>query len=176
MKIARPISIPERIFTGQSTTSVKAPFLAAANAFVAPAVSSDVPVHETQPLIDFLTVAAAELAGGGVVEVVALELGGVAGALGVEVLAVPVLPDVAELGEDVVLAVVAPEGLTTTPLAVPALPEAAAPPDPDASLELPEPEHPARDSVIRAEVNRNGMIWNAVTLLEPHTVTKVRMA
>src|SRR5450631_365520 len=53
MKITWSIANPECKRTGQSTSNVKASFLAAAKAFWAPTVSSAVPVQETQPLIDF---------------------------------------------------------------------------------------------------------------------------
>src|SRR5208282_2739625 len=58
MKIGRSISIPICRRTGQSTTSVNAPWLAAAKAWRAPAVSSEVPVQDTQLPIDRLAAAA----------------------------------------------------------------------------------------------------------------------
>jgi hypothetical protein len=53
MKMGRAMSIPILMLTGQSTTKVNAPCLAAAKAFATPAVSSDVPVQLTQFPIDF---------------------------------------------------------------------------------------------------------------------------
>ena len=55
MKMTRSIAAPECRRTGQSTSNVKAPFLAAAKALIAPEVSSDVPVQDTQAPIDFFT-------------------------------------------------------------------------------------------------------------------------
>jgi hypothetical protein len=55
MKMLRSMSVPTLMFTGQSTTNVNAPCLAAANAFATPAVSSDVPVQLTHSLMVFLT-------------------------------------------------------------------------------------------------------------------------
>jgi len=52
MKIPRSIARPECRRTGQSTINVKALFRAAANAWIAPDVSSSVPVHDTHSLID----------------------------------------------------------------------------------------------------------------------------
>src|SRR6202023_1608696 len=55
MKMTRSIAGPECNRTGQSTSNVKAPFLAAAKAWIAPEVSSDLPVQDTQPLMDLFT-------------------------------------------------------------------------------------------------------------------------
>src|SRR5882757_6180385 len=52
IKMGRAMSMPILMFTGQSTIKVNAPCLAAAKAFAAPAVSSDVPVQLTQFPID----------------------------------------------------------------------------------------------------------------------------
>ncbi len=59
INMVREISMPIRMSTGQSTTSVNAEFLAASNARATPAESSDVPLQLTQLLMDFLAVAAA---------------------------------------------------------------------------------------------------------------------
>ena len=63
------MSMPIFTFTGQSISRVKAPCLAAANAFARPAVSSDVPVQDTQFLTDFVAAVLVEVdeAGGVVV-------------------------------------------------------------------------------------------------------------
>jgi hypothetical protein len=63
MKIPRSMAKPECKSTGQSTTSVNAPCLAAAKAFVAPVVSSVVPLQETQAEMDFLFVTATGVTG-----------------------------------------------------------------------------------------------------------------
>src|SRR5665213_2384378 len=52
IKMVRAISIPILMRTGQSTISVKAPWLAAANARVRPAVSSVTPSQDTHELTD----------------------------------------------------------------------------------------------------------------------------
>src|SRR5260221_7859954 len=62
MKITRSIAGPECSRTGQSTTNVNAPCLAAAKAFIVPEVSSVVPVQDTRAWIDFLTGLKAEQA------------------------------------------------------------------------------------------------------------------
>jgi hypothetical protein len=80
MKMLRSIANPECRCTGQSTTKVKAPCLAAAKALIAPDVSSDVPEQDTQPLMDFLFV------GTGVVGAGVLGVLGVVGLAGVVVL------------------------------------------------------------------------------------------
>jgi hypothetical protein len=51
------MSRPEWIYTGQSTIKVKALPFAAANALATPSESSVVPLHVTQLLMDFVTVA-----------------------------------------------------------------------------------------------------------------------
>jgi hypothetical protein len=51
------MSRPEWIYTGQSTIKVKALPFAAANALATPSESSVVPLHVTQFLMDFVTVA-----------------------------------------------------------------------------------------------------------------------
>jgi hypothetical protein len=53
MKMGRAMSIPTLMLTGQSTINVNASCAAAAKAFAAPAVSSDVPVQLTHFPIDF---------------------------------------------------------------------------------------------------------------------------
>src|SRR5579859_6868648 len=53
MKMDRAMSMPILMFTGQSTIKVNAPCFAAANAFAAPAVSSDFPVQLTHFPIEF---------------------------------------------------------------------------------------------------------------------------
>jgi hypothetical protein len=82
------MSVPTLTFTGQSTIKVNALCLAAANAFATPAVSSDVPVHETQALIDFFRLGAVDTGFGGVTLVV------VAVVPGVEVVVVAAPPPV----------------------------------------------------------------------------------
>jgi hypothetical protein len=57
------ISIPVCNRTGQSTTSVKASFLAASNARATASVSSNKPSHATHSLIDLLTIAGLVLGG-----------------------------------------------------------------------------------------------------------------
>jgi hypothetical protein len=59
MKIPLSIAVAECRNTGQSTTRVKALFLAAAKAVCVPVVSSVVPVQDTQALMDLVFVVAA---------------------------------------------------------------------------------------------------------------------
>src|SRR5882757_2695669 len=114
MKMVRAMSVPILTFTGQSTVNVNAPWLAAAKAVATPAVSSDVPLHVTHALIDFLVtvleagvdvVAAAVVAGLVAVTVVAVVGAGVAG---VEDLATVTVVGIVAVGAGATTATVVP--------------------------------------------------------------------
>jgi hypothetical protein len=104
MKMPRSMAKPECSLTGQSTNKVNALFFAAANAFMAPEVSSVVPLHDTHALMDLLFFGIAGVALDPVV-VDAVDVAGVPAAVvaGLPVVLVDAAVDVADVPVDAVV-------------------------------------------------------------------------